>query len=796
MAVSRGFSVVFSCSLALCVAGCFGGGGGGNGSGSISSSPGLPAGVPTLPPGPPGLPTSPITLPGFPDDGGGGGSTSEFGANYGLAAISAQSAYGIPITGAGVTVAVIDSGIDTDHPDLDAQINADSIRVNGGAVQPAQSFQDTDGHGSAVASIIAGERNGVGTHGVAYDAEIMAIRAETAGSCTPSCSYTEQNLVAAVQHAYTNGADIINLSLGGDVVFPTFEQELENAVAAGALIVLSSGNDGLSRPFLSAQAAARPGMNGGAIIAGAVDQNNQVASFNNDAGTFDEVYLVAPGVNIPSANESGGFEGVSGTSFSAPHISGAAALILQADPTLTPSQVATILFNSATDLGDEAVYGQGLVNIDAALRAQGSLSVAGTGGGAVAPLPGSQISLGPAFGTAATNFRDLGEMVVLDAFGRPYFAPIGDQTIEQGSTFSLIDRLESRNEQQISKTVEEGSTRMFASLDDTVNSPVWLTEPEADKGRNPDRAVSTSLVQGLGGGQAVGFAMGRSLANELGDSVGGEAVTGSFLAPSFTEETAVGDGQDHREVGFSKRFGGGWSASWRVAQETGGGMEGRTLPQALREDAETLTVSSRITHRGARTAVSLGVDVQAEDGSVLDSRSSGALALGESANTVSLTLDLERKIGAWTAFAEGAYGVTQVAESGASLINSVGTLETSRFRIGTFRGDLLMAGDVMGLGIAQPLRVENGTAGFNQTVAWDFNTDAPLTVAQQVALNPSGRALDLEMFYRLGLAQTPLSPVVGDLAAVEFNILHQLEPGHDGQADPETHALVRFTNKF
>ncbi|MEM1140315.1 MAG: S8 family serine peptidase, partial [Pseudomonadota bacterium] len=182
--------------LSAVLAGC-GGGGGGGGLVSVtpptpSNPPSFPSPSPTIPSSPPTVPTTPTT-PGF----------NEFDTNYGLAAVNADSAYALGATGDGVRVAVIDSGIDTDHPDLDGQIATGSIDI---ITNTTGTLDDVDGHGTAVSSVIASELNGVGPHGVAYQAEILAIRADTPGSCATSCSYSDTNLANAVDYAVAQGA--------------------------------------------------------------------------------------------------------------------------------------------------------------------------------------------------------------------------------------------------------------------------------------------------------------------------------------------------------------------------------------------------------------------------------------------------------------------------------------------------------------------------------------------------------------------------------------------------------------
>lgn len=164
------------------------------------------------------------------------------------------------------------------------------------------------------------------------------------------------------------------------------------------------------------------------IAVGAVDASKQVASFSNRAGSAQDHYLVAPGVDILAPKIGGGAALVSGTSFAAPHVSGAAALVLEAAPFLSAAQVVELLLDSATDLGapgPDPVYGHGLVNLDAALGPLGPLSVplGNRVGEASAAVGDNGLRLGPAFGRGP----EPGKAIFLDGYGRAYWLDLDDR---------------------------------------------------------------------------------------------------------------------------------------------------------------------------------------------------------------------------------------------------------------------------------------------------------------------------------------------------------------------------------
>ena len=345
--------------------------------------------------------------------------TPEFNANPGLDLVGAQFAFAEGATGDGVIVAVVDTGIDTTHPDLQANISADSTDI----VVPGFPITDDFGHGTFVAGIIAATKNDVGMHGVAFGATILAIRAD---EIMGSGGFLISDVAAGIAYATSHMASVVNLSLGGpSPAGAAFEQTLIDAMNAGAIIVAATGNASLPEPDWPAAYAGDAAVNasGQMLAVGAVNSDGiTIASFSNHCGAAMDFCLVAPGVDIFSTiptystidfPTSTNYGIGSGTSFAAPHVSGAAALLIQLWPTLLPAEVVDILLTTATDLGAlgvDAIYGHGLLNLSNAVAPLGTLEVPLTaladGDGVV--LDGTALSLGPAFGDALANSSLLG----------------------------------------------------------------------------------------------------------------------------------------------------------------------------------------------------------------------------------------------------------------------------------------------------------------------------------------------------------------------------------------------------
>jgi thermitase len=258
---------------------------------------------------------------------------------------------GTPISGAGVTVAVVDSGIDVTHEDLDGQVVEERNFVAG---RSANDVTDGTGHGTHVSGTIAALRtNNTGIVGVAPESKLMALRAlgDNGGGF-------DSDIAEAFRYAGAHGARIVNASLGGSGA----SQTLDAAISAypNTLFVVSAGNgegdddeDGDDNDTAPVWPCNSPYPN--VICVGASDNNDGRATWSNyGAATVD---LFAPGVMIYSTiplNTIEHFEDdkyvfFSGTSQAAPHVSGVAALMLQANPHLSAQQLREIIVNSADD---------------------------------------------------------------------------------------------------------------------------------------------------------------------------------------------------------------------------------------------------------------------------------------------------------------------------------------------------------------------------------------------------------------------------------------------------------------
>mgnify|MGYP000844278471 FL=1 len=298
-----------------------------------------------------------------------------YGEQWPLPKINAPAAWRLT-RGMSAPIAIIDSGIDLDHVDLQPKlwVNPGEIAGNGvdddgnGYSDDVYGYnfidrdaepQDDHSHGSHVASIAAAAgNNAAGVAGLAWGTPLMALKVldnyglgDTGG------------LAEALVYAADNGARIINLSLSWDHNTPSqvAEEAVAYALSQGCLIVAATGNDG--------GAVGYPARLPGVLAVGATDSADVVASFSNRG---PEVDLVAPGVSVLGCNHLGGWVYKSGTSMAAPHVAGTAALVWGRLPALPYDELASLLKSMAVDLlpaGYDEASGAGRLDAGAAVMA-------------------------------------------------------------------------------------------------------------------------------------------------------------------------------------------------------------------------------------------------------------------------------------------------------------------------------------------------------------------------------------------------------------------------------------------
>src|SRR5215218_5727197 len=263
---------------------------------------------------------------------------------------------------AGATVAVVDSGVDPDHPDLADRLLPGRDYVGGDLDPRDDTIGDARGHGTQVAGIAAAATdNGRGIAGVGWGARILPVKVlDRFGSGYDS------DIAAGMTWAADQGADVINLSLGGAADSAVLRDAVDYAGGRGSAVVAAAGNDG-------GRAISYPAAIPAVIAVSAGTRTGEPAYFSNHGPWVD---LSAPGYEVLTTDlvegPGEGYVFASGTSFAAPHVAGAAALVSAQHPDWSPAQVAGRLRSSAQDLGPPGIdpyHGAGRLDVAAALGA-------------------------------------------------------------------------------------------------------------------------------------------------------------------------------------------------------------------------------------------------------------------------------------------------------------------------------------------------------------------------------------------------------------------------------------------
>lgn len=349
-----------------------------------------------------------------------------FGSSWALSKIQAPSAWD-NANGSGITIAILDTGVDGTHPDLAANMvpgwnffdnNADTA--------------DVYGHGTMVAGTAAMVgNNGSGSAGVSWGAKIMPVRISA-----PDGTAYLSTVAQAINWAADNGAKVANISFGGLSGSATIQSAAQYMRSKGGVVVVAAGNSG----GLEAIAA-----NDAMLSVSATDSSDLRTSFSSYG---DYVDLAAPGIDIFATARGGSYASVAGTSFSSPVVAGTVALMLSVNNKLTPADVDRIIKSTAVDLGTvgfDQYYGFGRVNAAAAVASAKSpgvidtqspvISITSPTGGKVAGVVPVDVNYSDNVGVTRVEFYANGQLVASDSLSP--FAFSWDTTAKADGAYSL-----------------------------------------------------------------------------------------------------------------------------------------------------------------------------------------------------------------------------------------------------------------------------------------------------------------------------------------------------------------------
>jgi subtilisin len=270
---------------------------------------------------------------------------------WGIDRVKAPQVQALGVSGTGIKVAVLDTGILLSHEDLN---------VVGGYSAFGGSYNDDNGHGTHVAGTIAALNNNIGVIGAAPNASLYAVKVLDAGG---SGSYA--GIIDGINWAINNKMNVINMSLGGRSGSTALEDACNAAYNAGILVVAAAGNEGNNGG--KSECIGYPARYASVMAVGSITSNNTRSSFSSTGSTLE---IMAPGSSILSTTYNGGYGTMSGTSMACPHVAGVAALVWSAKPTMTNVQLRNVLNTTANNMwNDPWKYGNGLVDAYAAYMA-------------------------------------------------------------------------------------------------------------------------------------------------------------------------------------------------------------------------------------------------------------------------------------------------------------------------------------------------------------------------------------------------------------------------------------------
>ncbi|MBB4085670.1 S8 family serine peptidase [Sphingomonas carotinifaciens] len=652
----------------------------------------------------------------------------------------AAFAYDKGITGKGVTIAVIDTGIAASSAEFAGRISPDSRTFKSRIARCATCapetvtfpLDDVQGHGTEVASVALAAKNGAGVQGVAYDATLLALKVVapdlkvvTATSVIKEGSGANAASIApAITYAVEKGAFVISMSLNGDhggQIAADERAAMDSVVKADRLLVQSVSN------FVDDKSAA-PGTitrnlvgsnleNRDNFLFGIrVDSALRPPSGNGLPGDLADRTLAVVATDVSVVGKDGQITTVTGNSFAAPAIAGAAALLKQYWPQLGGKAISRILLDTATELGDKGtdqIFGAGLLNVEAAMKAQAPGSAFAAADMVLARY--SSISLSGPFGGGGQLTDTVTRMTVFDRYGRDFAMTGNTGPRSQGSELLAGAMLGTIDPPWLATSVSDAKFGFTSA----ATGP-WAA---ARSGRPATFAFSPVAGQTVSFSANVGIGQGAGIA--------GSALRGVVAAPVGTSSSWSGDG-------------------WSAAFASGVSRDGRS---ALR----SVTFASPL---------GLGVELSGltERGQVLGLRGPAGFALSGSRTTLA-TLTASRSVAGVLLSARATAATTRV-DGGSDLLRFTGPMTGTAFAVDAAHR---LGGGTVTLGLSSPLRLERARAVVEAPVAYDLMTGVLATRLTSVDLTPTAREMDVA----LGWSAT-LSPT----SSLRLGIAHAFDAGH------------------
>lgn len=682
------------------------------------------------------------------------------GSAKNLNLVNVLPAWALGATGRGVGIALIDSGIDANHPEFAGRVGGGADFVFG----DRQLLDDASGHGTAVAGIIAANHQEAGIVGIAYEARLIPYKVfhdQTGGS-----AIQVYNAISAA--AGNDAVKVLNLSFGGRQPFAGELAVLQNAARNGKFVAVAAGNSAAPAPDFPAAYAQQLGPS--VIAVGTLGPDGQIAFFSNRAGPARHSFLLAPGFVVWSTAPGGGFRQVSGSSFSAAYVSGAAALLFDLFPNLSGADVGAILLASADDLGapgPDAVNGRGRLNIGRAVAPLGTAQVpaGATAGGGGAPLNQAALRVSPAIGAALLARPEaLKRAIFLDSFDRAYSIDLSQLVATRPALRPLADLFAAQLEDVHSFTVPVGDGQRLSvgytpARVDLNRSVHGTQEVFGGWGEFGPGAVALSLT---GGSPGFHYRVDLNRRQQRIARIASTSPIGSTM--DFIGQHALATPY----MGFADRehlVSAGYSVSRNVDFNFSYSLQDDGEAHGLKSSAAALEVSWRALER-ARLSLRLGHMM--ERGSLLGGASNGSFSVSRAdtrAVGLGATLRLSPK---WSAVANMDLGLTSVSDSKNSLLHRFDDLASDAYSVGLLGSGLWRDNDRLGFAVTRPIRVRAGNALLSLPVSMDAGGRL-MRESIELNLEPEAQEIDFEAFYRMP---------IGRRTRIASNLYIARNPGH------------------
>lgn len=681
------------------------------------------------------------------------------------------TAYAKGFRGKDVTVAVIDSGIYYSK-EFAGRMPVEYDAVTNTVITDSTKFTIASNHGTNVAGIIGAAADGNGMVGVAPEATILPINV-----FTKNIAY-DTNVSTAINYA-VGKARIINMSLGGSGGMAT---SMTNAIKSGMLFVIACGNSASANCDYPARYASAPTMAGGILAVGAVDTTTGLlAAYSSKAGDAKNFYLLAPGTGYSTTMGSSPtypvYATMMGTSQATPVVSGAAALLMSAWPKLSAYQTGQILLNTATDMGDsgvDAIYGHGLLNIEAALNPVGIPTTALSTGGTV-KTSSITINTGSATGSATAKSLSGVRVLSVDDYGRDFYASASNMVAKPTSTMSLDSIFNVVDIYTRTASIENKNLTAMLVSKDPGQSRLGLLEEARDSGN----LVSSMVTFKLNGGQELSYGTGGFATKYFGLAetkglplYGRDAFSNPYLGLVQSNRYTGGAASltDHTKIRVGLVQNGKYASTGPIS---GFAMDTPSARSSLME----------IEHKFSDATMLVSFGNTKEASTFLSGTSSAGAGFTNTATKFTSFAFAKPLSDQFTALAT--YSAGETAGVGYGLTEDART-RTRSYSVGLVGRSLVSKGDTLTLAMSSPLVATRGTMTLNVPTAQD-DAGNPVFERVSASMAPSARERDLEMGYNF---VTKKNASVSLMGMLRFN------PGHESGVSSEKIVGVRYSTVF